>query len=200
MRNQTDRMKRLIEDLLKLSSLETTEHPQQREPVRVPDLLTGIIDEAKAISGGVAHEFKLDADNDLWIEGDRNQIYSAISNVVYNAVQYSPLPGRISLRWYEAVDGPVFEVSDTGVGISAEHIPRLTERFYRVDRGRSRDKGGTGLGLAIVKHILARHNARLEIESTPGQGSTFRFCFPPSLVIRKGFITDKNSSKRRVPG
>jgi len=124
----------------------------------------------------------------LWIEGDRNQIYSAISNVVFNAVQHTPDHGEIQIHWYADPQGAVLEVTDTGEGISAEHIPRITERFYRVDRGRSRDKGGTGLGLAIVKHILARHNARLEIESTPGQGSTFRFRFPASMILRKDMV------------
>jgi len=198
MRKQADRMKRLIEDLLKLSSLETTEHVNQREPVRVPDLLGGIIDEARAISGDSTHHFQVDADRDLWIEGDRNQIYSAIANIVNNAVQHTADKGQITLRWFAGNNGPVFEVQDTGEGISAEHIPRITERFYRVDSGRSRDKGGTGLGLAIVKHILARHNARLEVESEPGAGSTFRICFPASLMLRKDVFNDRNRKKEVV--
>ncbi len=191
MRKQTERMRRLIEDLLKLSTLETTETQTQREPVRVPDLLNGIIEEARAISGDQKHQFLVEADSDLWLEGDRNQIYSAVSNVVFNSVQHTQDLGKITVRWYADAQGPVLEVADTGEGISAEHIPRITERFYRVDQGRSREKGGTGLGLAIVKHILARHNARLEIESEPGVGSTFRFRFPASLMLRKGMITEK---------
>jgi len=198
MRKQAERMKRLIEDLLKLSSLETTEHINQREPVRLPDLLNGIIDEARVISGEIKHEFRIQVDPDLWIEGDRNQIYSAIANVVNNAVQHTADKGIITLRWFLGDTGPVFEVIDTGEGISAEHIPRVTERFYRVDSGRSREKGGTGLGLAIVKHILARHNARLEVESEPGKGSTFRFCFPTSLVLRKDVIDDRKRKKQTV--
>jgi len=198
MRKQAERMKRLIEDLLKLSSLETTEHINQREPVRLPDLLNGIIDEARAISGESRHEFRIEVDRDLWIEGDRNQIFSAIANVVNNAVQHTPDKGIITLRWFNGNTGPVFEVTDTGEGISSEHIPRVTERFYRVDSGRSREKGGTGLGLAIVKHILARHNARLEVESELGKGSTFRFCFPASLVLRKDVIDDRNRKKQTV--
>ena len=188
MRKQTERMSRLIEDLLKLSTLETRETPGEREPVRLPDMLNSIIDEARAISGEQKHDFVVEVEPGLWIEGDRNQIYSAVSNVVINAVQHTPDQGKVLLRWYAVEEGAVFEVTDTGEGIDAEHIPRLTERFYRVDRGRSRDKGGTGLGLAIVKHILARHNARLEIESSPGAGSTFRFLFPANRVLRRDVI------------
>ena len=188
MRKQTERMSRLIEDLLKLSTLETRETPGEREPVRLPDMLNSIIDEARAISGEQKHDFVVEAEPGLWIEGDRNQIYSAVSNVVINAVQHTPDQGKVMLRWYAVEEGAVFEVTDTGEGIDAEHIPRLTERFYRVDRGRSRDKGGTGLGLAIVKHILARHNARLEIESSPGAGSTFRFLFPANRVLPRDVI------------
>lgn len=188
MRKQTERMRRLIEDLLKLSTLETAETQSQREPIRVPDLLNGIIEEARALGGDQKHQFVVEADSGLWLEGDRNQIYSAISNVVFNSVQHTQDLGKITVRWYADAQGPVLEVTDTGEGISAEHIPRITERFYRVDRGRSSEKGGTGLGLAIVKHILARHNARLEIESEPGSGSTFRFRFPATLMLRKDMI------------
>ena len=188
MRKQTERMSRLIEDLLKLSTLETRETPGEREPVRLPDMLNSILDEAREISGEQKHDFVVEAEPGLWIEGDRSQIYSAVSNVVINAVQHTPDQGKVMLRWYAVEEGAVFEVTDTGEGIGAEHIPRLTERFYRVDRGRSRDKGGTGLGLAIVKHILGRHNARLEIESSPGAGSTFRFLFPANRVLRRDVI------------
>lgn len=192
MRNQTERMRRLIEDLLKLSSLETAEHPVHKEAVRVPDLLINIIEEARAISGVVKHEYQVDADQGLWIEGDRNQIYSAISNVVFNAVQHTPDQGRITIRWFLNKAGEaIFEVIDTGEGISADHIPRITERFYRVDRGRSREKGGTGLGLAIVKHILAKHGTRLEVESKLGAGSVFRFRFPKSLVLQKDVLSER---------
>jgi two-component system phosphate regulon sensor histidine kinase PhoR len=167
----------------------------------VPDLLVTIVDEAKAIGGVIRHSFQIEADQELWIEGDRNQIYSAISNVVFNAVQHTPDQGQISIRWFLAEDGEaILEVHDTGEGISADHIPRITERFYRVDRGRSREKGGTGLGLAIVKHILVRHNAKLEVESKLGQGSTFRFRFPKSLVIRKNIISDRYNKAREIAG
>jgi len=196
MRKQTERMSRLIEDLLKLSTLETRETPGEREPVRLPDMLNSIIDEARAISGEQKHDFVIEAEPGLWIEGDRNQIYSAVSNVVINAVQHTPDQGKVKLRWYADEEGAIFEVTDNGEGIDAEHIPRLTERFYRVDRGRSREKGGTGLGLAIVKHILARHNARLEIESSPGAGSTFRFRFPANRILRRDVISARSESVR----
>lgn len=191
MRKQAERMRRLIDDLLKLSTLETAETQGRHEPVRVPDLLNSIIEEARTLSGSQKHQFVLEADNSLWLEGDRNQLYSAISNVIFNSVQHTQNHGKITVRWFIDAQEPILEVVDTGEGISAEHIPRITERFYRVDRGRSREKGGTGLGLAIVKHILARHNARLEIESEPGVGSTFRFRFPASLILHKDMIKQR---------
>lgn len=194
MRVQAERMRRLIEDLLKLSTLETAESQSVREPVRVPDLLKSIVVEARAISGILKYDFQFEVDDELWIEGDRNQIYSAISNVIFNAVQHTGDHAQITLRWFADSKGAFLEVIDTGEGISAEHLPRLTERFYRVDRGRSREKGGTGLGLAIVKHILSRHQARLEIESTPGVGSIFRLCFPTTLILRKDQIEVRNQS------
>jgi two-component system phosphate regulon sensor histidine kinase PhoR len=143
------------------------------------------------ISGISRHNFKLDIDEDFWIEGDRNQIYSAVSNVINNAIQHTPDNGTISVKWFRKNDEGILEVTDTGEGISPEHIPRITERFYRVDRGRSREKGGTGLGLAIVKHVLVKHKAKLEVESVPGKGSTFRFRFPNLLIIQKDIISDR---------
>lgn len=194
MRKQAERMRRLIEDLLKLSSLETTEKQAETAPIRVPDLLRHIVEEARTISIDGPHHFVQEVDENLWLEGDRNQIYSAISNIVNNAVQHTPGEGTITVRWFHGKRGGVLEVQDTGEGISPEHIPRLTERFYRVDRGRSREKGGTGLGLAIVKHILARHKAKLEVESQPGEGSLFRICFPKSLIIHKDIISDRTGT------
>jgi two-component system phosphate regulon sensor histidine kinase PhoR len=111
------------------------------------------------------------------------ELQSAFSNLVSNAVRYTPDSGEITLRWFEKDGQPVFSVTDTGEGIASEHIPRLTERFYRVDRSRSRETGGTGLGLAIVKHILTRHGAKLDIQSTPGKGSTFSAIFPHARLI-----------------
>ena len=186
MRTQTDRMRRLIEDLLKLSTLETDTQKITTDLVRVPDLISSIYEEARAVDGLIEHIFTIESDPEIWIKGSQNEIYSAFSNLVFNAVQHTPENGVIKIKWYEDVDGSAcLDVIDSGEGISPEHIPRITERFYRVDKGRSREKGGTGLGLAIVKHVLARHNANLEIESNPGNGSTFRCRFDPKTVVRK---------------
>lgn len=190
MRNQTTRMHRLIEDLLKLASLESDAEPAEPEPVNVPELLAGIYEEAKSVGGIVDHIFSLETDGELWLKGNRNELYSAFSNLVFNAVQYTPQGGIIRIHWYGDERGACLDVIDTGEGIAWEHIPRLTERFYRVDQGRSREKGGTGLGLAIVKHALARHNATLEVESKPGAGSQFRCRFPANTIIRKGDLPD----------
>ncbi|HXF44721.1 MAG TPA: ATP-binding protein, partial [Burkholderiaceae bacterium] len=117
------------------------------------------------------------------VRGSGEELRSAFSNLVSNAIRYTPAGGRVSLRWRATADGAAFEVEDTGIGVAPEHIPRLTERFYRVDKSRSRETGGTGLGLAIVKHVLARHQGRLEIESTLGQGSVFAAHLPRARVI-----------------
>ena len=185
MRNQTGRMQRLIEDLLELSSLESSDKPMHRETVHVADLLTSIYKEAESLSGGMNHIFFLETDTSLTINGNQRELYSAFSNLVFNAVQYTPSRGVIRIRWYQDEQGPHMAVSDTGEGIPEEHISRLTERFYRVEKGRSREKGGTGLGLAIVKHVLARHNASLQIESVYGEGSLFRCDFHPDSVVQK---------------
>ncbi len=176
MRDQVARMQHLIEDLLTLSHLENRGKKPARAPIAVPDMLEGICQEARMLSE--QHSIQLETDSNLWLQGDEREIHSAFSNLVINAVRYTPIQGDIMIRWYRREGRPCLEVRDSGEGIAAEHIPRLTERFYRVDKGRSRDKGGTGLGLAIVKHILNRHEARLEIESELGQGSLFRCLFP----------------------
>ena len=185
MREQTERMQRIVEDLLLLSRLETDVQTESREPVRVPPMLEHLREEAVRLSGDQDHRITLEADEDLWLRGDESQLRSAFSNLVYNAVRYTPAGGAIHMRWLADDQGACFEVADTGIGIAPHHVPRLTERFYRVDVGRSRQSGGTGLGLAIVKHVLLRHDARLEIESVPGKGSTFRCEFPAERVIRR---------------
>ena len=129
---------------------------------------------------------RVQSDSAVLLGGDYNELYSAVSNLVFNAIQYTPVSKEIALRWWAEADGAHLEVTDEGVGIEAEHIPRLTERFYRVDKARSRALGGTGLGLAIVKHVLARHEATLRIESVVGEGSSFICDFPSSRVIRAG--------------
>ena len=182
MRDQSGRMQRLIEDLLQLSSLESSESPMHQESVRVGELLFSIYKEAEIISGIMQHIFFIETDPDLCLLANQSELYSAFSNLIFNAVQYTPSKGVIRIRWYEDEAGAHMEVSDTGDGIPKEHINRLTERFYRVDKGRSREKGGTGLGLAIVKHILARHDASLHIESEIGRGSLFRCDFPKQRI------------------
>ena len=165
MRNQTGRMQRLIEDLLQLSYLESSEVSSDQETIPVAEVLYSIYKEAESLSGDNQHIFYLESDTNLLLVGNQREIYSAFSNIIFNAVLYTPARGVIRIRWYEDESGGHMQVSDTGDGISEEHIERLTERFYRVDKGRSREQGGTGLGLAIVKHILARHEAKLHIES-----------------------------------
>jgi two-component system phosphate regulon sensor histidine kinase PhoR len=177
MAQQSARMRNLIEDLLLLSRLESDTSIGSTGPVRVAEMLHTICEEARILSGEQAHRITLLADENLVLEGRREELRSAFSNLIFNAVRYTPAQGDITVRWYQDERGLHFEVSDTGEGIAPEHLPRLAERFYRVDVGRSRQQGGTGLGLAIVKHVLLRHQGQLHIDSTLGQGSTFRCDF-----------------------
>ena len=182
MREQSDRIRRLVDDLLALARLEA-DADISPEPIDVPTLARSLLREAETLSGG-RHRISLEVDSDARILGNPKEIHSALGNLVSNAVRYTPSGGQITLRWRDTVSGGAeFSVTDTGEGIEAQHIPRLTERFYRVDRGRSRATGGTGLGLAIVKHVLQRHQARLRIESTVGKGSTFAAVFPAERII-----------------
>lgn len=179
MRGQTDRMQRIVEDLLMLSRLETEREHAGIEPVSVPSLLAAICEDARRLSGEQQHAIALEADNNLWLQGNDAELRSLFSNLVFNAVRYTPPGGEIRLYWgLDEQGGARFSVSDTGIGIAEHHLPRLTERFYRVDVGRSRSVGGTGLGLAIVKHVLLRHEGSLEIASELGVGSTFTARFP----------------------
>jgi two-component system phosphate regulon sensor histidine kinase PhoR len=182
MLNHTRRMQRLLDDLLTLSRLESSGHALVEEQVHVPELVRELAREAESLSHG-RHAIRLEINTQAWLFGSLQELQSAFSNMVSNAVRYTPDGGEITLRWSEQDGQPVFSVSDTGEGIASEHISRLTERFYRVDRSRSRETGGTGLGLAIVKHILTRHEARLDIRSTPGKGSTFSAIFPHKRLI-----------------
>ncbi|HSR63595.1 MAG TPA: phosphate regulon sensor histidine kinase PhoR [Gammaproteobacteria bacterium] len=194
MRKQATRMQRLLEDLLRLSTLESTDEQKDLEPVRVPEILGTIYQEAQTLSGLMEHIFYLETDPDLWVKGSHGELFSAFSNIIFNAVQHTPGRGIIRIRWYADEEGAHLEVKDNGPGIAPEHLPRLTERFYRVDKGRSREKGGTGLGLAIVKHVLFRHGGKLHIESIPGQGSTFRCDLPSRLVIYRNDLQDSSLS------
>jgi two-component system phosphate regulon sensor histidine kinase PhoR len=181
MREQASRMHRIIEDLLALSVLESAP-PPAAERVRIAPLLERLSADAAALSGG-RHTINVRGRTHVDLLGAEAEIASAFGNLLSNAVRYTPTGGRVTLAWEDGAEGAAFSVEDSGVGIAAEHIPRLTERFYRVDRSRSRETGGTGLGLAIVKHALARHQAQLEIASTPGAGSRFTARFPASRSI-----------------
>ncbi|MDO9387886.1 MAG: phosphate regulon sensor histidine kinase PhoR [Thiobacillus sp.] len=182
MLDHTRRMQRLLDDLLTLSRLESTDHTLKDESVNVAELAHALKSEAESLSHG-RHRVSLQLDSSAWLKGNLQEIRSALGNLVSNAVRYTPDGGEITLTWREREEEGVFSVTDTGEGVAVEHIPRLTERFYRVDRSRSRETGGTGLGLAIVKHVLTRHGARLEIQSIPGKGSTFSAVFPTQRLM-----------------
>ena len=184
MRGQTGRMQSLIADLLQLSSLEAGAGEDIREAVAAPEMLAMICDEIKKTAAYRDHAITIKADPGLYFNGDPRLLYSAFSNLIFNAAQYTQAEGLIEVEWRQDAAGLCFSVRDNGLGIDAAHIPRLTERFYRIDKGRSRARGGTGLGLAIVKHILVRYGASLQIESEPGQGSLFRCRFPGTHAIR----------------
>jgi two-component system phosphate regulon sensor histidine kinase PhoR len=179
---QGQRMQNLVEDMLTLTRLESIDHPIRPERVNVSALLDQILQEARALSGG-RHEISLHIDGPD-IKGSTDELRSAFGNLVSNAVRYTPEGGRIDMSWHDAESGPQFVVRDTGIGISPEHISRLTERFYRVDKSRSRETQGTGLGLAIVKHVLLRHDAVLAVASTAGEGSIFTANFLQSQAYR----------------
>ena len=181
-KRQTATMERLVEDLLTLSSLESANLQAETTEVAIGPMLQTLVADSRVFSAG-RHKIDLTVDAVESVRGVSNELDSAIRNLLTNAVRYTPEGGSITASW-RVVDGEgVLAVTDTGIGIAAEHLPRLTERFYRVDRGRSREMGGTGLGLAIVKHVAQRHHARLEIDSRIGAGSTFRLRFPKSLVV-----------------
>ncbi|HEV8333433.1 MAG TPA: phosphate regulon sensor histidine kinase PhoR [Steroidobacteraceae bacterium] len=182
MRRQAERMSTIIRDLLELSKLESGERPIDAEPVDIPGMLAMLRKETLALEHR-PHEVRLKLDSRDWLKGVENELHSIVSNLLSNAVKYTPPQGEIELRWWTDAEGGHIAVSDTGVGIAPEHIPRLTERFYRVDSGRSRDLGGSGLGLAIVRHALQRHDATLTIDSVEGSGSTFTCHFPRQRVV-----------------
>ncbi|CAN5120124.1 phosphate regulon sensor histidine kinase PhoR [soil metagenome] len=181
MTEQGKRMQHLVEDMLALTRLESLDYPLRRERVNIKSLLDQILQEAQALSGG-KHVIELVVDGPDY-HGSADELRSAFSNLVSNAVRYTPSQGVIKLSWRKTETGPQFAVEDTGIGISAEHILRLTERFYRVDKSRSRETQGTGLGLAIVKHVLLRHGALLAIESTPDVGSKFVVRLPGANAV-----------------
>ncbi len=178
MLQQSTRMQNIIDELLFLSRLENVEHSTEDfTKVNVTDLLIRIIDDAKELSQN-NHQFELNIDSNLPFTGVAEELRSLFSNLIFNAVKYTPTQGQITIRWYRNGHHAIFEVQDTGIGIEKKHLPRLTERFYRVDKARSSATGGTGLGLAIAKHILIHHHGNLTIDSKLNHGSTFHCEFP----------------------
>lgn len=192
MSEQTVRMRRIIEDLLTLSTIESNSEAPDDIEIDMASLLKVLQKDALGLSQGLKkakHKVHIEADTTLNIVGAQDELYSALSNLVSNAIRYTPpssaeARGEIFITWQLINGQPVFAVRDTGIGIEQQHIDRLTERFYRVDRGRSRETGGTGLGLSIVKHILIRHQAKLEISSEIGIGSTFSVVFPKTRIAQ----------------
>jgi two-component system, OmpR family, phosphate regulon sensor histidine kinase PhoR len=185
MAQQTGRMQALVADLLTLAQLEGSPRPGADRWISVSGLLQRALADAVALSAG-RHAITLQLAGEAELAGSENEFLSAVGNLMANAVRYTPDGGRIELRWLLREDGRgVIEVHDSGIGIAREHLPRLTERFYRVDGSRSRDTGGTGLGLSIVKHIVQRHGGEIDISSEVGKGSSFRLLLP-ALRVRAG--------------
>ncbi|WP_341938125.1 phosphate regulon sensor histidine kinase PhoR [Marinimicrobium sp. C2-29] len=181
MQQQSRRMSLLINDLITLSKLETTESGHNHKPVALKPLLESIRSEAQALSGEKNHQIFLECETpDLELAGNEKELHSAFSNLVTNAVKYTPAEGRIVMRLWEAHQQIFFSVNDNGPGFDSKHIPHLTQRFYRVEQSRNSGTGGTGLGLAIVKHVLMRHDGELQISSELGRGSTFTCIFSRS--------------------
>lgn len=186
---QSDRMQSLVADLLTLSQLEVSQSPNGQDYVSLPDLINQVISEANALTSLIAdqfsgqkHELIFDQAPCLYVMGSKSELFSALSNLVSNAIRYTPLGGLVHLTFSQTDDRLTISVKDTGPGIASEHLPRLTERFYRIDQSRSRETGGTGLGLAITKHVMQRHGGELQIQSELGKGSTFNLIFPASRI------------------
>ena len=201
LRAPANRMKALVDDLLTLTRLESSPMPgiDDIERIHAAAMLESVIHEAQQLASE-EHELILDADPELWADAVPAELHSAFFNLIANAIRYSPDGGVVHVRWHRGDAGPRFEVEDHGVGISPEHISRLTERFYRVELGDSRVRGGTGLGLAIVKHILRRHGTRLQVASRRGQGSLFHFELPPAhLAPRRSRVANERLDKRGNP-
>jgi two-component system phosphate regulon sensor histidine kinase PhoR len=192
MSSQAGRMQSLVADLLTLSQLEATQSPNGQEYVSLPDLVTQVMSEANAFTSmlaeqqsGKKHALVFDQVPILWLMGSQKELFSALSNLVSNAIRYTPLGGLVHLTFLNTDDHLTISVKDTGPGIASEHLPRLTERFYRIDQSRSRETGGTGLGLAITKHVMQRHGGELQVQSEQGKGSTFNLIFPASRIANQ---------------
>lgn len=195
MTQQTARMNNIVNDLLLLSRLENEEKPAMSR-IDMSKLLNQLLDDARVYNKEFGHDISLHIDTDYDLYGAELYLTSALSNLVVNAIKYTPKGGNIVIRWQAGLEGCTFSVTDNGIGIAAHHISRLTERFYRVDSGRSRATGGTGLGLAIVKHVLYQHQARLDIESIEGHGSIFHILFAPESVCPPAHGLEKALSSR----
>jgi len=187
MSQQASRMQTLVSDLLTLSRIEGSPAPGLGDWMDSRELLAHVHQEAVGLSqtlGSVMHDITLLESTPFWVAGSKTEVLSAMSNLMSNAVRYTPAGGQIRLGWRLLDDegSAVFSVTDSGPGISPEHVPRLTERFYRVDRSRSRESGGTGLGLAIVKHVVQRHGGQLQVDSELGRGSTFSIVWPAGRI------------------
>lgn len=178
MQSQTRRMNALVNDLLLLSRLENERSIAKNQIIEMPSLMNQLFDDARAYNIDYGHELNLEIDSHFDLIGSDMELASAFSNLITNAIKYTPKGGTITMGWHDDGTHGYFTVTDTGIGIDPKHLPRLTERFYRVDSARSRATGGTGLGLAIVKHVLMQHNAYLDVESKENQGSTFKAVFP----------------------
>ncbi len=181
MEQQTQRMRHLVDDLLTLSRIESDSNVPENNEINMQGLLERVLSNAKGLSLG-KHKITHDFAPNLCLIGAEDEIYSACSNLLNNAIRYTPEKGHIHVMWKATDAGATYSVMDTGIGIPKEHIGRLTERFYRVDKSRSRDTGGTGLGLSIVKHILMRHQAQLKVDSVEHEGSTFSILFPKARI------------------
>ncbi len=198
---QSDRMQSLVADLLILSQLEVSQSPNGQDLVSLPDLVDQVMSEANALTtllaeqqNGNQHALVFDKVPLLCVKGSKKELFSALSNLVSNAIRYTPLGGLVHLTFSQREDQLTISVKDTGPGIPSEHLPRLTERFYRIDQSRSRETGGTGLGLAITKHVMQRHGGELQIQSELGKGSTFNLIFPASRISNQIATPDLQTS------
>jgi two-component system phosphate regulon sensor histidine kinase PhoR len=201
MSSQAERMQSLVADLLTLSQLEATQSPNGQDYISLPDLVTQVMSEANSFTSllaeqqvGKKHALVFDQVPLLWLMGSQKELFSALSNLVSNAIRYTPLGGLVHLTFSQTDDQLTISVIDTGPGIASEHLPRLTERFYRIDQSRSRETGGTGLGLAITKHVMQRHGGELQIQSELGKGSTFNLIFPSSRISTQIATSDLHTN------
>ena len=201
MSTQADRMQSLVADLLTLSQLEVSQSPNGQDYVSLTDLVNQVMSEANAFTSLIAdqqigkkHALVFDQVPLLWIMGSQKELFSALSNLVSNAIRYTPLGGLVHVTFSQTDDQLTISVKDTGPGIASEHLPRLTERFYRIDQSRSRETGGTGLGLAITKHVMQRHGGELQIQSELGKGSTFNLNFPASRLANHAATPDLHTN------